>query len=74
MGIVNGAGKYLTAETFGFKLNVSATTLKKKQIWTIIPDTNADYFFIKSHWNKFLSSDKDGKVSCEIDECVLSDF
>jgi len=49
MGIVNGAGKYLTAETFGFKLNVSATTLKKKQIWTIIPDTNADYFFIKSH-------------------------
>uniref|UniRef100_T1E1F2 Fascin n=1 Tax=Dendrocoelum lacteum TaxID=27895 RepID=T1E1F2_9PLAT len=69
MGIVNGAGKFLTAETFGFKINVSATTLKKKQIWTIIPDTVSDHFFIKSHLNKYLSSDKDGKVSCEIEEC-----
>jgi fascin 1 len=69
VGLMNEAGKFLTAEPFGFKLNVSATAIKKRQIWTIEPDQEiADCICIKSHLGRYLSADKDGKVTAEGEE------
>jgi len=62
VGLVNFANKYLTAETFGFKVNVTGAALKKKQIWTLEQDLNEEVVYIKSHLGKYLSSDKYGMV------------
>jgi hypothetical protein len=35
VGLKNSTGKYLTAETFGFAINVNGASLKKKQTFTI---------------------------------------
>lgn len=37
VGLVNGKYRYLTAETFGFKVNSNGQLLKKRQQWTIEP-------------------------------------
>jgi len=37
VGLINGKHRYLTAETFGFKINSNGQALKKRQQWTIEP-------------------------------------
>ena len=66
-GLINSGGKYLTAEAFQHKVTANGTTLKKKQIWTLVRiDTEA--VALKSHAGNYLTIDKDGNVSAASDE------
>ena len=67
LGLLNSANKYLTAETFQHKVTANGTALKKKQIWTL-ERVGESKVALKSHSNRFLSIDKDGKVSAAAEE------
>ncbi|CAK9290704.1 unnamed protein product [Gordionus sp. m RMFG-2023] len=80
IGLYSGHGKYLTAENFGYKLNVTGIVLKKKQYWTLIPELIEDTFskilvnnvdapivYLKSMMDRYLTIDRFGNVSCEAD-------
>ncbi|XP_064478773.1 protein singed-like isoform X2 [Ornithodoros turicata] len=68
VGLLNGKNKYLTAETFGFKVNANGLTLKKKQLWTLEPYEEDDAICLKSHLGRYLAVDQFGNVTCDAEE------
>lgn len=66
-GLINSSGKYLTAESFQHKITANGTTLKKKQIWTLVR-IGGNTVALKNHAGTYLSIDKDGNVSGAGDE------
>lgn len=77
IGLVNvNSKRYLTAETFGFKINANGASLKKKQLWTLEPSTNSSLLSdgptttirLRSHLDKYLAVDTFGNVTCDGDD------
>jgi len=69
VGLLNSRGRYLTAETFGFKINATGTALRKKQLWTIEYDrSHDDTMFVRSHLGRYLAGDGRGNAACSSDE------
>ena len=84
VGLINSRYKYLSAETFGFKINANGKTMKKKQVmtimtilkiynmycqvWVLEPYGDGDSICLKSHLQKYLAVDQFGNVTCENEE------
>lgn len=64
--MINGKYKYLTAETFGFKINANGSSLKKKQLWTL--EGSDQQVFLRSHLDRYLAVDQFGNVTCETED------
>lgn len=66
VGLINGKFKYLTAETFGFKINANGSSLKKKQLWIL--EGSEHQVFLRSHLDRYLAVDQFGNVTCESED------
>lgn len=65
-GLINSAGRYLTAEKFGGKVNASGASLKAKQVWTLEQDEGSSVSYLKAPSGNYLSADKNGNVYCDV--------
>jgi len=68
IGLINSSYKYLSAETFGFEINVHGKAMKKKQCWVMEPYGDGDCICLRSHLQKFLAVDQFGNVTCTNEE------
>jgi len=62
-GLRNAAGNYLTAETFGNRINCNASIMKKKQIFFLEQDASTGKVYIRTPQGKYLSTTAAGAFS-----------
>ncbi|XP_045213435.2 fascin-like [Mercenaria mercenaria] len=69
VGLMNSEGKYLTAESFGHKVNASGVALKKKQMWILEQDPadTENFIYIRSSQNFYMTADKYGEVKVDVE-------
>ena len=68
VGLMNSSMKYLTAETFAFKVNASGTQLKKKQIWFLEQEEKEKGVYIRSHQGCYLTLNRFGELTAGVEE------
>ncbi|XP_074651546.1 protein singed-like [Tubulanus polymorphus] len=69
LGFMNSDKKFLTAETFGYQINASATSLRKKQVWTLVYGEGSDgVVYLKSHIGRYVAADKCGAIRGDAEE------
>ena len=75
IALISDSGKFLTAESFGCKINVTGVSAKKKQIWSLEYDPKEDnVVYLKSHLGRYLKGDLKGKATCETEEEDVGDM
>lgn len=60
------SGRFLTAEIFNNEINISGTSLRRKQVWTLVIEskqTDSNLVYLQNHLGRFMSVNKDGKIS-----------
>ena len=67
-GLVNPDGKYLTAESFGFKINANGLALRKKQMWSFEQEAGSNTGYLKSPQGRYVVADKNGNIRCDGEE------
>ncbi|CAH8541441.1 unnamed protein product [Schistosoma turkestanicum] len=61
------SGRFLTAEVFNNEINISGTALRRRQVWSLITDRkHTDTLFLQNSFGRFLSVNKDGKISASL--------
>lgn len=69
------SGRFLTAEVFNNEINISGTALRRRQVWSLITDRkNTDTLFLQNSLGRFLSVNKDGKISTSLKSGILVIF
>ncbi|KAL4239704.1 Fascin [Mactra antiquata] len=68
VGLMNYDKKYLTAESFGHKVNATGTAMKKKQIWVMEQEPGEEVVYVRSCQDCYMSTDKYGHVTVEAEE------
>lgn len=68
-GLINVASnKYLTAEKFGFTLNINGSSIKSKQIWQICSKEGSEHVFLRSPHKRYLAANEKGVVTADCEE------
>jgi len=65
IGLINSKFRYLSAETFGFRVNANGKSLKKKQVWVLEPSGDGESVSLRSHLGKYLAVDQFGNITCD---------
>ncbi|CAL8072669.1 unnamed protein product [Calicophoron daubneyi] len=65
LGIIHSpSGRFLTVEVFNSEINIAGTSFRRRQIWTLFMERGRpDTVYLQSNLGRFLSADKNGKVS-----------
>jgi len=64
-GLIDAAGKYLTAENFGFALGATGSSLKTKQIFSLEQPAGSEKVFIRTALNRYIAGYADGSLKAD---------